>query len=165
LRTRDARRPGAVLGLVIAGYFAAEGRGHEATAAEPAGLWATRDDRSGVERAVVRVAVDQGRLDGHVERTYPRADEDANPRCTRCDGSRKGAPIIGMTILWGHHRSGDRWIGGRVLDPENGREYASQVWLDDADTMKVRGYWGPFHRTQTWRRRIDLPAAATGGGK
>jgi uncharacterized protein (DUF2147 family) len=57
-----------------------------------------------------------------------------------------------MEILHGYNLDGDRWKGGRVLDPENGKEYKGTVWLEGPDRLRVRGYWGPFHRTQTWRR-------------
>ena len=32
------------------------------------------------------------------------------------------------------------------------------------DTLRVRGYWGPFHRTQTWRRPGEGGESRPGGG-
>lgn len=139
-----------------------------APSTSPEGLWATLDERFGSERALVRVELADGHLVGVVEQIYSRPDEAADPVCTRCRGERQGARVVGMNILWGHRPTGARWIDGRILDPENGREYASTLWLADADTLRVRGHWGPFHRTQTWRRQ---PIGATpsnrsnGGGK
>jgi uncharacterized protein (DUF2147 family) len=136
----------------------------EAPARSPEGLWATVDDRSGAERALVRVALADGRLRGVVEHIHLRPDEGPEPVCVQCRGERKGARIVGMTILWGHHAAGARWVGGRILDPENGREYASTLWLPDADSIKVRGHWGPFYRTQTWhRRRQNAPPTDADG--
>jgi uncharacterized protein (DUF2147 family) len=124
----------------------------------PEGLWATVDDRSGTERALVRVTLTDERLCRVIERIHLRPGEAPDPVCTRCRGERKDARVLGMTILWGHRADGPRWSDGRILDPENGREYASTLWLPDGDTMKVRGYWGPFYRTQTWhRQRQDAP--------
>jgi uncharacterized protein (DUF2147 family) len=57
-----------------------------------------------------------------------------------------------MEILSGFRRDGERWTGGRIVDPDDGKEYSSAVWLEGLDRLRVRGYWGPFHRTQTWRR-------------
>jgi uncharacterized protein (DUF2147 family) len=132
-------------------------------APSPEGLWATVDDRSGTERALVRVTLTGDRLSGVIEHVHLRSDEAPDPTCTRCRGDRKGARVLGMTILWGHRADGLRWSNGRILDPENGHEYASTLWLPDADTMKVRGYWGPFYRTQTWRRqRQGRPADGAG---
>jgi hypothetical protein len=125
----------------------------------PEGLWQTIDDRTGAPRAIVRVLVEDGVLIGYVERVLPRPDEGPDPVCLRCKGELRGQRVVGMKILWGLRPQNDRWAGGRVLDPENGREYGSRVWLETADTLKVRGYWGPFYRTQSWKR---LPTATAG---
>lgn len=57
-----------------------------------------------------------------------------------------------MIVLWGHRPERGRWSGGRVLDPEMGKDYPGRLWLEGPDRLRVRGYWGPFHRTQTWHR-------------
>jgi uncharacterized protein (DUF2147 family) len=124
-----------------------------ATSPGPEGVWQTRDDRTGAARALVRVSVRDGRLVGVIERLFLRPGEDAQPACVLCRGDRRGQPILGMEILRGHRAEGDRWTEGSVLDPENGKEYSSKVWLEGPDRLKVRGYWGPFHRTQTWWRQ------------
>jgi uncharacterized protein (DUF2147 family) len=131
----------------------------------PEGLWATVDDRSGSERALVRIAFAGDHLVGTIEHIRLRPDEPADPVCARCSGQRQGARVVGMKILWGHRLEGERWVDGRILDPENGREYSSTLWLADGDTLRVRGHWGPFHRTQTWRRRTTGAANPTGGGQ
>jgi Delta7-sterol 5-desaturase len=118
----------------------------------PDGLWLTVDDRTGKPRSEVRISVDDGRLLGTVERIHPREGDSTDPVCSRCAGPRRGARVVGMVILWGHVARGARWVDGRILDPENGKEYASSVWPDGADRLRVRGRWGPFFRTQTWRR-------------
>jgi uncharacterized protein (DUF2147 family) len=33
-----------------------------------------------------------------------------------------------------------------------GKDYPGRLCLEGPDTLKVRGHWGPFHRTQTWHR-------------
>jgi uncharacterized protein (DUF2147 family) len=62
-----------------------------------------------------------------------------------------------MTVLWGHRLEGGRWKGGRRLDPEMGKDYPGELWLEGPRTLRVRGYWGPFHRTQTWHRLDGEP--------
>ncbi len=43
--------------------------------------------------------------------------------------------------------------GGKILDPENGKEYrASFTPIDGGARLEVRGYLGPFWRTQVWQR-------------
>lgn len=126
-----------------------------AAGASPAGRWSTVDDRTGEVRSVVRLQIDDGVLRGHVERIVPRAGDPADPLCTRCGGIRRNQRVVGMQILEGFREDGDRWTGGRVLDPENGKEYSSSVWLEGHDRLRVRGYWGFFYRTQTWHRLAD----------
>ena len=130
--------------------------------AGPAGAWRTIDDRTGAPRALVRVAVQDARLSGAIERIFPRPGEGANPVCTRCEGDLRDKPVLGMEILRGLRQDGNRWVGGSILDPENGRTYRATVWLDGQDHLRVRGYWGPSYRTQTWRRAAGEDGAARG---
>jgi len=44
-----------------------------------------------------------------------------------------------------------KWRDGRILDPNNGKYYDCQIWLED-NKLKVRGYIGFFYRTQEWIR-------------
>jgi uncharacterized protein (DUF2147 family) len=56
-----------------------------------------------------------------------------------------------MEILQKMKKAGDEYSEGNILDPENGKIYRCKLWLENGD-LKVRGYWGPFFRTQTWKR-------------
>jgi len=75
------------------------------------------------------------------------------------------AVAVMAEILRGHRRDGERWGGGSILDPENGKEYRTAVWLQGPDHLRVRGYWGPFYRTQTWRRSRADDESAAGAGR
>jgi uncharacterized protein (DUF2147 family) len=49
----------------------------------------------------------------------------------------------------------DVWEGGKILDPENGREYGARLTpIEGGKKLEVRGSIGPraapFWRTQTW---------------
>ena len=61
----------------------------------------------------------------------------------------------GMDIIWGMEDKGDRWKKGSICDPEEGKIYASEMWIEKGNLM-VRGKIGPFGRNQTW---IPLTAA------
>ena len=39
----------------------------------------------------------------------------------------------------------------RQLDPEDGKVYKAEMWTEGSN-LKVRGYLGPFYKTQTWTR-------------
>jgi hypothetical protein len=101
----------------------------------PEGRWTTIDDHTGEMRSIVRVQVEHGELRGEVERILARPGEDADPVCGLCQGPRHNQRVIGMQILGGHRRERERWTGGRILDPDNGKEYSSTVWLEARTTF------------------------------
>jgi uncharacterized protein (DUF2147 family) len=57
-----------------------------------------------------------------------------------------------MVIMWSLEQDDDEWSGGKIFDPKKGKTYNCKIWLDDGE-LKVRGYAGPFFRTQTWHRQ------------
>ena len=82
-------------------------------------------------------------------------DTAADAVCEACTDDRKGKPITGLEIVRGGKKAEgkDVWEGGKILDPENGKEYrASFMPIDGGRKLQVRGYLGPFWRTQTWNR-------------
>ena len=119
----------------------------------PVGLWRNIDDKTGEARAEIRITAQaDGALSGVVERALIR---DAEPLCTECKDERKGKPKVGMEIIRGARKTDgqDVWEGGRILDPENGREYTLKLTpADGGKQLQVRGYIGIFFRTQTWLR-------------
>lgn len=117
------------------------------------GKWKTIDDETGDERSIVDIYEKSGKVCGKVVKLFRVPGEDPDPVCNECDDSddRFNKKIIGMEILRDMERSGDEYSGGNILDPKNGRVYRCSIWVE-GDELKVRGYWGPFYRTQTWQR-------------
>ena len=122
--------------------------------ATPVGLWTTIDDESHKPRSEVEITESDGVLSGRIVRLFPAPGEDADPRCEDCPGDRRGAPVLGMTILWNLHRHGDDWDGGEILDPESGKVYRVTLHPGAAGRLEVRGYIGfsLLGRTQVWER-------------
>lgn len=123
--------------------------------AAPEGRWRTIDDKTHKEKSIVEIAEVNGELQGKVVKLLNRGDKPANPTCDKCEGDRKGKPVIGMTILWGLKQDGDEWTGGSIVDPESGEIYDAKLALaDDGRKLDVRGYLGValLGRTQTWVR-------------
>lgn len=118
-----------------------------------AGKWKTIDDETGEEKSIVEIFEKGGKYYGKIVRLFPREGEDPDPVCDQCDESdpRFKKKIIGMEIMKHLDQDGQEYAGGEILDPQNGRVYRCRVWLSAGD-LKVRGYWGPFYRTQTWKR-------------
>lgn len=93
-----------------------------------------------------------GKLFGKVTAVRPgRTPQDL---CDRCSGENKNKPILGMVIMRDFHPEGDDWVGGTVLDPDNGKEYKGKVWSVSEDKLSMRGYIGIslLGRTSNWVR-------------
>jgi uncharacterized protein (DUF2147 family) len=80
-------------------------------------------------------------------------DKQGKPKiCTECTGADKDKPVVGLVIIKDLGPGGDRYKGGTILDPEDGKVYKAEIWTEDGK-LKVRGYVGFFYRTQTWLRQ------------
>ena len=120
----------------------------------PVGLWRSADDKTGEAKAEIRIAEAGGALSGRIERSLKKGTP-PDAVCEPCADERKGRPIAGLEIIRGGSKAEGKevWEGGRILDPENGKEYrASFTPIDGGKKLEVRGYLGPFWRTQTWSR-------------
>ena len=118
----------------------------------PEGLWRNIDDETGKPKAEVRIVSQGAALSGRIEKTLIQSPE---PLCTLCADDRKDKPKLGMEIIRGGSQSDGKpvWEGGKILDPENGKQYTVRLTpLDGGRQLQVRGYIGPFYRTQVWQR-------------
>lgn len=143
----------------LATLFLAFGATSALAQSSPVGTWRTIDDNTGEPRSVVEIYEENGQLHGRVVEILRVGDEaernsEGQVICTACDGARKDQPIKGMVLIEGMEKDGDKWTGGTILDPSNGKTYKSTMELDGEDRLKVRGYIGVplFGRTQTWHR-------------
>ena len=117
------------------------------------GIWTSIDDESGKPKSLIELSEKNGELKGKIMKIFLQPWEGEDPICLQCPGSGKDAKILGMTILSDFEENeGNHWKSGRIIDPGNGKTYNSSIWLEDENTLVVRGYWGPFYRTQTWTR-------------
>ena len=135
-----------------------------------AGFWQTEGDE-----AVIQIRVEGHDFPGTIvwlaEDHYPADDprgmggqivvDRDNP-----DPAKRNRPLIGLTLLKNldyHVSSNDpdnaeaRWINGRIYDSERGKWYDCNLWLADADHLKVHGYIGVplLGKTTTWTRVAD----------
>src|SRR5262245_6173253 len=118
-----------------------------ALAAEsPVGKWKTVDEKSGKVVSEVELYDEGGKLDGL---TDPNNAQGQPKKCTACTGEDKDKPIVGLVIIKGLSPDKDRYKGGTILDPDDGKVYKAEVW-EEGGKLKVRGYLGVFYRTQTW---------------
>jgi uncharacterized protein (DUF2147 family) len=120
----------------------------------PVGLWKTIDDDGKTEKSLVRITDSGGVLTGKIEKIFDAAKQDS--KCDKCTDERKDQPVLGMTILRNLKQDADDkevWSGGEVLDPNNGKVYKTRLKpVDGGKQLQMRGYIGPFYRTQVWQR-------------
>ncbi len=121
----------------------------------PVGLWKTIDDDSGKEKSLVRIKETNGVFSGAIEKLLdPTTKQDEV--CDKCTDDRKDKPVLGMTILRGLKQNADDkalFDGGTIVDPNNGKLYRTRLKpVEDGKKLEMRGYIGPFYRTQVWLR-------------
>ncbi|MDB2384757.1 DUF2147 domain-containing protein [Endozoicomonas sp.] len=124
-----------------------------ALASSPLGTWKTIDDKTGKAKSFVTIEAHDGTLSGTVTRILDEAKRDAI--CEKCDGDRKDQKIEGMTILWNMQPVGEKYDGGKIIDPESGKIYSANMKvLNNGNQLKVRAYIGfsLIGRSQTWER-------------
>ena len=116
------------------------------------GKWKTIDDETGQEKSIVELFERDGKLYGRIVKILDTT-RDPDPVCDKCpsDDPRFRKKVIGMEFIRDMTREDHDYTGGDILDPEVGKVYRCKLWLEGSDLM-VRGYWGPFYRTQTWKR-------------
>ena len=122
----------------------------------PVGTWQSIDDETGKPSGEIRISdKGSGELTGMITKSLMVMSEKDDPNCTLCTDDRKDKPKIGMEIIRGAKQTPntDLWEGGTILDPNKGKVYRLRLMPQDGGkTLQVRGYIGPFYRSQTWIR-------------
>jgi uncharacterized protein (DUF2147 family) len=114
------------------------------------GHWQTYID--GKLAGTVETYLLNGQLFGKVTKVRPgRTPQDV---CDKCSGEYKNQLILGMVIMRNFHPDGEDWVGGTIVDPENGKEYKSKIWSEGKDILHMRGFIGIslLGRTEVWTR-------------
>lgn len=122
------------------------------SAQTPVGVWLTYDDETGEQKSQIELYKQDDKLFGKIVH-LSRAS--LNHLCDKCESERKDKPILGMVIIENMVLRDGFWQDGRVLYPRHGKWYSFRFWLADKDphTLVVKGSWGPFYRTQYWKRK------------
>lgn len=117
------------------------------------GKWKTIDDNTGKEKSIIEIYEKGGKYYGKVTKLLNPSK--ADPKCDNCTGTDKGKPIVGLVIIKDLEKKGNEYSGGKITDPESGKEYKCTVKLNGTDKLDVRGYVGIslLGRTQTWQKQ------------
>jgi uncharacterized protein (DUF2147 family) len=120
----------------------------------PVGTWRSIDEETKEAKSEVVISDNGGVLAGKVVKLL-RKDAKQDATCDECKDDRKGKAILGMDIIRGAKKADgkDVWEGGKITDPENGKEYALRLTpIDGGKKLEVRGSVLFISRTQTWVR-------------
>jgi uncharacterized protein (DUF2147 family) len=133
--------------LLLLLFFATAARAQSIT-----GVWKTIDDETHEAKSHLELFESGNKLYGKVVKLLKSAPD---KKCDKCPGERKNQPILGMIVLTDMQKKEGYYQAGDILDPEKGKWYSCKLWLKEGDpnTLVVRGYIGPFFRTQYWYRQ------------
>lgn len=117
------------------------------------GRWKTINE-DGTPKSIVRIfKASDGTYSGEVVQLLSKPNDSL---CENCEGDLKNKPIVGMRILNELKKDGDRYVKGRILDPQNGKVYYCRAQLEDGGKkLRLRGSLdstGLLGRTQAWIR-------------
>ena len=116
------------------------------------GFWKTIDDETHEPKSIVQLYEYQGKLYGRVVDLLK--DKQAK-------AALPGSPaILGLDIIWDLTKKGDKYRGGEVLDPQKGRVYDCQIWLE-GDKLILSGSLFGIGRKQVWLPAKDFKGGAT----
>ena len=129
-------------------------------AADPTavGLWEQVDENSNKPESWFKITERNGMYEGNLVKIFFKPGEDENWVCSKCEGSEKGAPVLGLTLIKGMKRNGMSYEEGTIMDPRDGSVYRALMKLSpDGQKLEVRGYLGIslFGRSQVWNRLPD----------
>ena len=64
----------------------------------------------------------------------------------------KKRQLMNLVILNGFTYDDKEWVDGKMYDPTDGGTYDCKMWMENTNTLKVRGYLGFLYETESWTR-------------
>jgi len=127
----------------------------------PAGLWQAVDQDTKQPTAWFLITDHDGVYNGIIAKMFLQPGQDPNVVCDQCTDDRHDQRWLGLEIIRGmKQENADKYSGGTILDPRDGKIYHAIMTLTpDRQTLVVRGYFGIelLGENQYWTR---LPDAA-----
>ena len=115
------------------------------------GYWKSIDDETNKASGYWKLEIKDNRLLGYL---VNYRNMKPNHVCVACTGKLKEffeKPIRSTAWINLKKNQNKVWKDGYIIDAGKGRKYKAEIWLED-NKLKMRGYVGFLHRTQTWIR-------------
>jgi uncharacterized protein (DUF2147 family) len=127
------------------------------------GFWKTIDEDSGKPQSLIGVYEHQGRYFGRIILTY---DDNGNVADTIYAPKERAPGLVGkpyyagLDLIWDLKQNGNKFTDGHIVDPEKGKIYGAELWVNSQGELIVRGKLLFFGRNQTWpaANEGDFPA-------
>ena len=103
------------------------------------GIW-----RNPSGKGYVEIYKDNGRYYGKVVWLKKSHDERGQPYLDKKNPDKKSCnkPLLGLIMLRDFLFDDGEWTGGKVYNPDDGKEYKSYIKLKDERTLFIRGFIG-----------------------
>ena len=117
------------------------------------GIWKQIDDETGKPQSLVAIYEYQNKYYGRIIATYD--SEGQKIQDTIYKPIKKAPGVIGhpffsgLDFIWDLEKNGNRYLGGKILDPQAGKKYDAEMWLEDGHLM-IRGEVLFIGKTQKW---------------
>lgn len=115
------------------------------------GTWKAVDHDDNMAKAYLKIYKKNGRYHAKIVDLLQRPDDTV---CPKCPGAKQNQPLVGMTIVDDLKPYKDYWSYGQILDPEDGKTYKCNVYLESRDKIRLRAYVGipAVGQSQYWYR-------------
>jgi uncharacterized protein (DUF2147 family) len=143
----------AFIAVLLCCLLSASGARAASTELNPLGIWATQGEDSHVEIEKCGAS-----LCGTIVWLKDPLGDDGKDAVdsNNPDPTLRTQKLVGLPLLSGFEPTDDPgvWKNGRIYNPEDGRTYSCTVTVQDANTLRVRGYVGfsLLGETQIWNR-------------
>jgi len=114
------------------------------------GTWLSEDKRCKAE-----IYASGGKYYGKIIWIFEQTDpETGKPKTDKNNPNpeKRNRPLIGLMVLWDFEFIDGFWQGGYIYNPQTGKVYDCDIWLEGNDTLVMRGYWGILYHTEKWTR-------------
>ena len=119
------------------------------------GFWQTLNMTTAKPESIIAIYPYQGRYFGRIVMTYNEQGqvfETLQNHHQRAPGVKGDPYYVGMDILYNLEKKGDKYLDGKIIDPQKGSVYGAEAWLNKNGDLILRGKILFFGENQTWKK-------------
>ncbi len=129
------------------------------------GFWKSMDADTGLPAAVIGIYEYSGMVFGRLIITYENGilKDTLYNRTERAEMVEGEPYYAGLDFIWDLEERNRKWTNGRIMDPQEGKIYHSEMWLDEGCLVvrgKIKIGFISLGKNQIWlpANRSDLPS-------